>query len=732
MTVDLRNPELYSNRELSWLSFNARVLELARRADVPLLERLKFVAIAASNLDEFFVVRVGRLERAREDRFEPGPDGLPHAELVTQIFDTTRTLVADTSRVLTEELLPQLAEKNVAFLRGPDITDTVAAQLQAYYHKEVQPCLTPLAIDPARPFPLLKNHSLNLALHVEVDGRNGSIGRIDPYVGPFLALIQVPSMLPRFVPVTAGHGGLAFVALEEIIARFAEELFPGHRIREARAFRVTRAGDLDIDEDEADDLLVSIQDQLRGRDRGEPVRIEIEGDASETLTNQLARLIGVQEHQVFKNGGYVDTAAFMKVLSTIPRPDLKDEHFVSTPSARFRFEADLFSTIHERDVALHHPYESFSHVVDFINAAAEDARVVAIKQTLYRTSGDSPIVRALAQAAERGKQVTVIVELKARFDEANNIQWAKALEESGVHVVYSLIGFKTHSKMLLVIRREGERLVRYLHLGTGNYNSSTARLYTDLGLFTAREDITHDAMLLFNVLTGYAELPRMKQLIVSPFNLREHVGDAIDREIEHARAGRPSGIRAKMNALVDERVIQHLYRASQAGVPVDLMVRGACCLRPGIPGVSENIRVRSILDRFLEHARIFEWTNGGDIKVFLSSADWMPRNLNRRIEVCFPVLDPAIKNRISNEILPTEFGDNCHAWELGPDGTYRLKRPGDEPPFRAQAAFMAEARRRAQQHASTLRPELSTRKLNSLSPAVRAAVAQQRRHSRGV
>lgn len=732
MTADLHRPELYSNRELSWLSFNARVLELARRTDVPLLERLKFVAIAASNLDEFFVVRVGRLEQRSEDRFEPGPDGLQHSELVTRIFDTARNLVTDASRVLMEDLLPQLAAKNVVFLRSESITPAIEASLQAYYLEEVQPCLTPLAIDPAHPFPRLKNHSLNLALRLEIDGRDRSPAQPAPHLGPLLALIQVPSMLPRFVPVEEpGNGILVFAALEEIIARYAGELFPGHRIQEARAFRVTRAGDLDIDEDEADDLLVSIQDQLRGRERGEPVRLEIESDASESLTRQLAGLIGVQERQIFKTGGYVDAAAFMKVLSAIPRPDLKDDHFVPTPSARFRFESDLFSTIHERDIALHHPYESFSHVVDFIDAAAEDARVVAIKQTLYRTSGDSPIVRALAQAAERGKEVTVIVELKARFDEANNIQWAKALEESGVHVVYSLIGFKTHSKMLLVIRREEEQLVRYLHLGTGNYNSSTARLYTDLGLFTAREDITHDAMLLFNVLTGYAELPELKRLIVSPFNLREHVNDAIDREIEHARAGRPSGIRAKMNALVDDRVIEHLYRASQAGVSVDLIVRGACCLRPGVPGISENIRVRSILDRFLEHARIFEWTNGGDTKVFLSSADWMPRNLNRRIEVCFPVLDPTIKRRISNEILPTEFSDNCHAWELGPDGTYRPKSPDGDAPFRAQAAFMTEARRRAHRHTSPLRPELSARKLNSLSPAVRAAVAQQRRHSRG-
>jgi polyphosphate kinase len=420
----------------------------------------------------------------------------------------------------------------------------------------------------------------------------------------------------------------------------------------------------------------------------------------------------------------------MKVYGEIQVPTLRDPPFNPLPAPRLRYAGNLFRAIAERDVLLHHPYESFRHVIDFIEQAADDPDVVAIKQTLYRTSGDSPIVRALTRAAERGKDVTALVELKARFDEANNIAWARRLEESGVHVVYGLIGLKTHSKMLLVTRREGERLRRYLHLGTGNYHPSTARLYTDLGLFTAREDITHDAMLLFNVLTGYAELPDLKQLVVAPFTLRQHVLERIQAEIEHARAGRPAGLVAKMNSLVDGEVIEALYRASQAGVKIDLVIRGICCLRPGVPGISENIRVRSILDRFLEHSRIFWWKNGGEDLLYLSSADWMPRNLNRRIECCFPVLDAALARRVTEEMLPVELADNTFAWELGPDGAYVPLAPAEgERPRRAQQEFIEAALERSKNRRPGVRSELPV--TGSLSPVMRLVEAQRRRRADG-
>lgn len=727
MTESLRAPELYTNRELSWLEFNRRVLALAVRDDVPPLERLKFVAIAGSNLDEFYMVRMGGLERHRKhggDSFEAGRDGLGLHALLGQANDTARDLYAATGRTLCESVLPALEPHDIRFL-GTDALDEARTEaLHAYYRREVHPCLTPIAIVPAHPFPVLKNLSVNLALRLEPHPDHALNGSDPQGDGELLAVVQLPTMLPRFVPLEGdGHH---FIALEDVIARFADELFPGHEIVEAATFRITRASDLDIDEDEAEDLLSTIRDQLRQRDRGEPVRLEISRAASPELTDSLRELAQVEPRQVLRNQSFVAISSLMKVYGQLSVPELKDEPYTPAPVERLRYAPTMFRAIREKDILLHHPYETFRHVVDFIDQAASDPNVVAIKQTLYRTSGDSPIVRSLTKAAEAGKQVTALVELKARFDEAANIQWAHALEEAGVHVVYGLIGLKTHCKMLLVTRREGPRLRRYLHLATGNYHPATARLYTDMGLFTAREEITRDAMLLFNVLTGYAELPHMNHLIVSPFNLRQHVLDSIEREIEHARAGRPCGIRAKMNSLVDGEVIEALYRASQAGVSIDLMIRGICCLRPQIPGVSENIRVRSILDRFLEHSRVFWWQNGGDAELYLSSADWMPRNLNRRIEVAFPVLDPSLAKRIVQDILPVEFEDNHFAWEMGPGGEYTLRTPGDETPVRAQATFMRATRRRAHSVRKSIRPEVTSAAAR-LSPALRAAAAQQRR-----
>ncbi|MCB9645570.1 MAG: polyphosphate kinase 1 [Deltaproteobacteria bacterium] len=729
MKDPLKAPELYNNRELSWLEFNRRVLSLATRPDVPVLERLKFIAITGSNLDEFYMVRVGGLERHRrrgEARFEPGPDGLGLRELLTQVSDHARELYEATGRALLDSVLPELAKNGIRFLGRDEVDPAVQDELQEFYRREVHPCLTPIAIDPAHPFPMLKNGTLNLALRVQHHPGSARDDRLEQPEGELLAVVQVPSMLPRFLPLPTEDGSHLFATLEDVIARFAHNLFPGYDIAEAATFRITRSSDLDIDEEDAEDLLTTIQDELRRRDRGEPVRLEVSQDTSPELTEKLRTLAHVQQRQVLRAPSFVAVSALMKVYGSLSMPELKDDPFTPAPVERLRYTPMMFRAIRERDILMHHPYESFRHVVDFIDLAAKDPDVVAIKQTLYRTSGDSPIVRSLARAAEAGKQVTALVELKARFDEANNIQWAMALEESGVHVVYGLIGLKTHCKMLLVTRREGGKLTRYLHLATGNYHPSTARLYTDMGLFTAREDMTHDAMLLFNVLTGYAELPKMQRLIVSPFTLRQHVLRSIEREIEHAQAGRPAGIKAKMNSLVDGEVIRALYRASQAGVQIDLMVRGICCLRPQVPGVSENIRVQSILDRFLEHTRVFWWRNGGEDEVYLSSADWMPRNLNRRIEVAFPVLDPAIQKRIVEDIIPVEMADNTFAWDQGPDGQYSLRSPGEAAAVRAQATFVRLTRKRAHSVRKAVRPELSG-KLERLSPALRAAAAQQRR-----
>ncbi len=724
MSADLDAPELYLNRELSWLEFNKRVLSLAQRADVPPLERLKFVAICASNLDEFYMVRVGGLERyARDpDSFDVGPDGMRPRTLLKAATDKARGLGQQIAEVLTESVIPELKNHGVEFLFGLDLDGALREEVHHYYQTEVHPCLTPIAIDPSHPFPRLRNHTLNIALRIAPIPR-GDEDRLEQPSGELLAIVQVPSVLPRFVQFPKDDQSYRFMALEAVISMFVDELFPGHRVLEAAAFRVTRASDLDISEDEAEDLLTTIKDELRRRERGEPVRLELSSHTSDTLVEQLSEMIGVQPRQIHRQPGFVATAALFAVYRMIDLPHIKDEAFSPVVVPPLQYTPTIFRSISERDVLLHHPYDTFRHVVDFIEQAADDPDVVAIKQTLYRTSGDSPIVRALARAAAAGKQVTALIELKARFDEAANIAWAESLEESGVHVVYGLIGLKTHCKLLLVIRREGEKLKRYVHVATGNYNPTTANLYTDLGMFTAREDITADAMVLFNILTGYAELPPMKRLMVAPFTLRAHVLEQIERELEAAKAGKPCGIVAKMNALVDDDVIRALYRASMAGVPIDLMIRGICCLRPGVPGVSENIRVHSIVDRFLEHSRVFWWKSCDEL--YLSSADWMPRNLNRRIEVAFPVLDPSLRKRITEDMLKTEFEDNTFAWALQPDGQYApYQREGE--PTRSQSYFIDQAKQRAVGQRTAVRPELSQKALR-LSPAVRAAEAQLRR-----
>jgi polyphosphate kinase len=730
VTPDLHAPELFTNRELSWLDFNARVLATAVRSEVPLLERLKFLAIAANNLDEFYMVRVAHLERQTRGTsrtMDPAGDRSRPADVLAEVGARARAASEETARVLRDVLVPELASAGIVFVGPSELDEAQQAAVRAYYRAEVHPCLTPIAIDPTHPFPHLRNRSLAIALRVAppVEGKKARL--YAPRDETLLALVQVPGVLPRFAPIPSATAPHAFMTLEDIVAMHASELFPGYTILEARPFRVTRASDLDISEDEADNLLTTIQDGLRRRDRGDAVRLEVVEAASPELVQMMQGLLEIADDHVHRHAGFIVTGALMSVCNRLDLPQHKYPPHSPVHVESLRYEASIFRAIADHDILLHHPYESFQHVVDLMNEAADDPNVVAIKQTLYRTSGNSPFVRALARAAANGKQVTALVELKARFDEAANIQWARALEEGGVHVVYGLLGLKTHCKMLLVIRRESGQLKRYLHLGTGNYNSTTARLYTDLSLLTAREDVTEDAMRLFNVLTGYAELPTMRRLTVSPFNTRERMVELIRREAEHARAGRPARIIAKMNALVDPQLIRALYRASQAGVEIDLLIRGICCLRPGIEGVSENIRVQAIIDRFLEHARIFWFANDGEAEVFLSSADWMPRNLNRRIEVTAPVLDPALVRRIREDILEIELADRGSSYSLEPDGSYRRREASpEEPGPRAQAVFMAAADRRRSPAPRTVRREFTAKNLR-LNPVLRAIESRRRR-----
>ncbi|MBI2373956.1 MAG: polyphosphate kinase 1 [Deltaproteobacteria bacterium] len=720
MSPDLSDPSLYLNRELSWLDFNSRVLAMADRPEVPLLERIRFVAIAASNLDEFYMVRVANLLGQLEGRLGPPEDTAdrrPARELFDAIGAKTTELSRRIAEVLFAQLLPQLASEGIDVIASPSTLPGLDEAIATHYAKDVHPVLTPIAVDPTHPFPHLKNRSLNVAFRLEPRPNRSTF---DEGEGSLLAIVQVPAVLPRFFSVTRPDGRIAFIGLEVVLALRASELFPGHRVIEACPFRVTRAAELEYIEDEAENLLTTIQQGLRRRDRGAAVRLELGAAGSLELKNSLSSLLGVDERHVHR----VPLLApndLGKIYEALERPELKDRPFAPATVQRLRFQRDPFRAIAERDVLIHHPYESYQHVVDFADAAADDPNVVAIKQTLYRTGGgSSPIVRALSRAVQNGKQVTALVELKARFDEAANIKWARELEQAGVHVVYGLIGFKTHAKLLLVTRREGERLKRYLHIATGNYNPSTARAYTDFSLLTANEDLTRDAMLLFNVLTGYGDLPPMKHLVVAPFDMRPRVLGFIEREIANASAGREARIIAKMNALVDGTMIKALYRASQAGVQIDLVIRGICCLRPGIPGLSENIRVRSIVGRFLEHARVYYWHNGGEPELRMSSADWMPRNLDRRVEVGFPILSGELKERVTREILATELSDDVGSWILGPDGRWTPSLPSLESPVSAQQTFMGLAKTRG---ALSVRTDRSTVSIDN--PLLRVATEAQ-------
>ncbi len=696
--VSLDDPSLYINRELSWLEFNRRVLEEAQDARVPFMERLKFLAIVASNLDEFFMVRVGGLMQkvhAGITRSSGADHTTPKVQL-EKISQLVSKMVQDQYQVLTEEVTPALEKAGIVLKSAvKQLTDADKKHLRENFRREVFPVLTPLAIDPGHPFPHLANKSLNLAVVLE---RPAHPDRL-------YAVVQVPAVLRRFVPL-AVEEGYAFAPLEAVIRLHLNELFPGMKIDHATVFRVTRDSEYEIEDEEVEDLLKAIEESVRKRRRGTAVRLEIEADAPEEVVQFLTAALDVDTSaDVFRIPGLIDLTGLFQVYGLPGFLNLRDPQFVPQPVPDIVNAANIWSAIRARDILMHHPYESFTPVVDFIEAAAADDRVLAIKQTLYRTSSDSPVVRALQRAADAGKQVTAVIELKARLDEERNIAWARELEKSGVHVVFGFVGLKTHCKVALVVRREEDGIRRYVHLGTGNYNPQTARLYTDLGYFTCNADFADDVSALFNYLTGYSELPVWKKLIVAPSRMQNFMTEMIDREAEFEKAGKGGRIIFKLNGLLEPVIVQALYRASRAGVKTDIMCRGICALRPGIPGVSETIRVVSVVDRFLEHSRIYYFGNGGDPVVYIGSADLMDRNLSRRVEVIFPIEPPELKQRIIKEVIETTLADNAKMRELQSDGTYRRMEAKDgTETIRSQVRFQENAAAAAKREPPVLPP----------------------------
>ena len=694
-------PDHYLNRELSWLEFNARVLEEARDPATPLLERLKFLAIFSSNLDEFFEIRVAGLQQQLYVGLEPqdyGTDGLDAQAQLARVTERAHQLVAEQYRVLADEVFPGLAVHGIERVTFDRLDQAERAHIDQVFETSVYPVLTPLAIDPGHPFPHVHNKSLNIALLIE--------GPHQDRTQRLFAVVQVPSVLPRVMLLPGGGERLRFLLLEDLIAARLGELFGGFQVLGHTVFRVTRNTDLVINEDEAEDLLETIEETLRQRIRGEAVRLEISADADDPFVQMLTDALDLEARDVYRVPGPVDLTALMALHRQEGFRALRDEPLMPRAPAPFAGADDIFAVIRSQDVLVHHPYDSFGCVVDFIERAADDPQVLAIKQTLYRTSGLSPIITALGRAAQNGKQVTALVELRARHEEEANITWARSLEQAGVHVVYGVLGLKTHCKAALVVRREGDGIQRYAHLATGNYNATTARIYTDLGLFTARPEYGEDVSELFNLLTGYSRGYRWKRLVMAPGELRERVLELIDRERRHAEAGRLGRIVVKMNALVEPSVIDALCRASQAGVKIDLVIRGICCLRPGVPGVSEDIRVTSIVDKFLEHSRIFYFENGGEPEVFLGSADWMPRNFFRRIEVMFPLEDDRLKLRVVDEILPVILADNVKARVLSVDGRYqRVSVPAGAPAVRSQLVLQERSREAARERLAPETPQ---------------------------
>jgi polyphosphate kinase len=683
--IKLDDPSLYSNRHLQWLAFNQRVLEEARDTGNPLLERVRFLAITANNLDEFVEIRVSSfLQSIEHGKQCVGPDGLTPREELQRISEAMQRFVKEQYKCWNDELLPALAKHQIRVLPFDQLNDRAVATAKNFYDKQVYPMLTPVTVDPSHPFP----HVLNKALCIAFLLRR----RKKPNEKPLFGVVTVPRALPRLLQVPANNGGMHFVFIQEILSRYAERLYRGYDILASAAFRITRNSNLYLEEEEARTLMDAVDSQVAQRRKGEAVRLEIEAGAHPQIVSHLVNTFELDESLVFRVNGPVNLQRLFHLYDETPRPDLKFEKFVPRQVSIGHDADSMFAVLRREDVLLHHPYDSYDPVVNYLHTAARDPRVLSMKQTLYRTNSDSPIARALLEAAGK-KEVTVVVELKASFDETSNIRWARSFEDAGVQVFHGLVGLKTHAKLALVVRQDPDgKIRRYVHLGTGNYNPSTARFYTDLSLLTSNEHITSAVHDVFNFLTAYADKPHYKPLMVAPKDLAKTCIALIDREARHARRGRPARIIAKCNAVVDPPVIRALYRASQAGVEIDLIVRGQCTLLPGLRGVSSKIRVRSIVGRFLEHSRIYYFENGGAPEVYLGSADWMPRNLYERVEVLFPVKDELLRKRLCEEILPSYLADTRKARVLGADGTYTsLRHTRGNKGFSVQAHLMAQA-----------------------------------------
>lgn len=681
--MEFDKPEFYLNRELSWLKFNERVLEEAAMRETPLLERLRFIAIASSNLDEFFMVRVGTLKNQIDESREWNDlTGMTPTQQLSAISKSVHKSVNRRYRLL-KSVLQDMEREQLLFSQLKELSPVASEWLKKYFDNMISPVLTPLAVDASHPFPFLSNRSLNLGL--TLSDKSGDIS---------IAVVQVPGVLPRILEVPCEKRKRCFVFLEDVIRLYCHQLFHGYRIRNIVPFRITRNADFLIDEEETDDLLEEVQRSIRQRKRGRAVRLEIASANNKPIRKFLMEELRIEEDDLYEISGPLDLTCFAKFVEITGFDHLRQTPLQPQWPEDLSPGDNLFQAIREKDILLHHPYESFLPVLNFVKNAAEDPQVLAIKQTLYRVSGNSPLIRALAQAAENGKQVTAVVEIMARFDEENNINWARRLEEAGCHVIYGLVGLKTHAKMCLVVRREDGGIRRYVHMSTGNYNDSTARIYTDIGLFTANDQFGADASGFFNVLTGYSDPPVWNKIAVAPLGLRDRILELIQQEIDFAKAGKQARIIAKMNSLVDKEIIATLYEASSAGVKVDLIIRGICTLRPGIPNVSSRITVRSIVGRFLEHSRIFYFNAGGEEKCYLSSADWMPRNLNNRVEVMFPVESESHRKRIF-DLLELLLADNQKSHQMKQTGVYRRRNFNGKAKINAQNELLRQAKAHA-------------------------------------